>query len=218
MSGVDVSLLVGAKNTTRLNQPPFGGNNQGPSRASNPTIDAALIVAGVDEGKIAGHYDRNTFFNLNGAGTNINRFDNKQYALNLFGWLVGAFDPLEGDYNGSGVVDALDYDLWVSAFGATGTHPADGNGNGVVDAADFTIWRDNEGAQRPDLDLTVPSVALAVAGTEVSSPLRGLVPPDAGGAVSAASRRPYAPVLRGAQFPGGNRDNLLIESGHSTVR
>ncbi|CAN0364917.1 unnamed protein product, partial [Ectocarpus sp. 4 AP-2014] len=56
--------------------------------------DATVVVASAGEGKVAGHFDRNTFFNQNGAGTNLNRFDNKQYALNLFGWLVGAFDPV----------------------------------------------------------------------------------------------------------------------------
>jgi len=42
----------------------------------------------VDAGRIAGHFDRNTFFNTNGAGTDITRFDNLQYALNLFAWLA----------------------------------------------------------------------------------------------------------------------------------
>ncbi|MEN0050532.1 MAG: T9SS type A sorting domain-containing protein, partial [Bacteroidota bacterium] len=37
----------------------------------------------------AGHFDRNTFFNLNGAGTNINRLSNMQYAKNLINWLTG---------------------------------------------------------------------------------------------------------------------------------
>lgn len=141
--GVSATILAGAKNTTRLNEPPFGGQNQGPSRPSNGAIDAASVAVTADAGKIVGHYDRNTFFNQNGAGTNINRFDNKQYALNLFGWLVGAFDPQPGDYDESGQVDSLDYAVWRTALGATGANPADGNGDAVVDAADYAVWRDS---------------------------------------------------------------------------
>ncbi|MEN1679042.1 MAG: malectin domain-containing carbohydrate-binding protein [Planctomycetota bacterium] len=153
------TLLAGAKGNTRLNEPPFGNNNQGPSRSANPSTDAVLVVATAGAGKVVGHYDRNTFFNQNGAGTNINRFDNKQYALNLFGFLVGAFDPVPGDYDGSGLVDTADYAVWKNAFGATGSQPADGNGDQVVDAADFTIWRDNLGASRPDVELSSPAAA-----------------------------------------------------------
>lgn len=158
-TGVDVDLIVGAKNSTRLNEPPFGGNNQGPSRSSNPAIDGVLVAGAVDAGKIAGHFDRNTFFNLNGAGTDINRFDNKQYALNLFGWLVGAFDPLPGDYDGNGAVEPADHAVWAAAYGTVGASPADGNGDGRVDAADYTIWRDNLGATAPAVDLSLPASA-----------------------------------------------------------
>jgi hypothetical protein len=70
-----------------VNEPPFGSNNQGLSRAVGP-LDGALVAIEVDFGRIAGHFDRNTFFNLNGAGTDINRFDNRRYAINLFEWLA----------------------------------------------------------------------------------------------------------------------------------
>ncbi len=81
------TVLVGAKDNTRVNEPPFGANNQGQSRAVTP-LDAALLVLEADAGRLAGHFDRNTFFNLNGAGTSIHRFDNMTYALNLFAWLA----------------------------------------------------------------------------------------------------------------------------------
>lgn len=158
-AGVDVDLIVGAKGNTRLNQAPFGGNMQGPSRSSNPAIDGVLVAGTADAGKIAGHYDRNTFFNQNGAGTNINRFDNKQYALNLFGWLVGAFDPLPGDYDNNGAVEQADHAVWAAAYGTVGASPADGNGDGRVDAADYTVWRDNLGATAPAVDLSLPATA-----------------------------------------------------------
>jgi len=81
------AVLVGAKNQTRVNEPPFGSQNQGQSRTVGP-LDGALVAIEVDLGRIAGHFDRNTFFNLNGAGTDINRFDNRSYAINLFEWLA----------------------------------------------------------------------------------------------------------------------------------
>ena len=82
-AGVDATILARSEGQTRLNQAPFGNNQQGPSRASSAD-DAALLFATADEGRIIGHFDRNTFFNLGGAGTNINRFDNEQFAINLF--------------------------------------------------------------------------------------------------------------------------------------
>ena len=53
-----------------------------------------------------------------------------------------------GDYNGSGLVDAVDYAIWRDTLGdsvAQGTG-ADGNGNGVIDTADYDLWRENFGA------------------------------------------------------------------------
>lgn len=172
-AGVDLTLLVGAKGNTRLNEASFGNNRQGPSRSANPTTDGVLVVGTVDAGKVVGHYDRNTFFNQNGAGTNINRFDNKQYALNLFGWLVGAFDPLPGDYDGNGTVEEADRLVWANAYGTVGASPADGNNDGVVNAIDYTLWRDNLGRTAPAVDLTLPQnatqpAAIAFA-TETSS-------------------------------------------------
>ena len=76
----------GAKNQTRVNTPPFGNNNRGQTRPVTP-LDGVLTVLEPGVGRLAGHFDRNTFFNQNGAGTNINRFDNETYAINLFTWL-----------------------------------------------------------------------------------------------------------------------------------
>lgn len=154
-AGVTPIILANSEGNTRLNEPPFGNRNQGPSRQSSAN-DAALLVADVDAGKLVGHFDRNTFFNQNGAGTNINRFDNKQFALNLFGWMVGAFDPLPGDYNADSMVDDADYAVWRSNYGQTGANPADGNSDGVVDAADYTVWRSNEDAMGPMVNLSLP--------------------------------------------------------------
>lgn len=98
IEGVASSIVVRAKpgQQTRNNDRSPG---QGTSRAVGPR-DAALAIATVDRGRIAGHIDRNTFFNLNGAGTNINRFDNKTYAINLFTWLT----------SGPGIACGIDFD------------------------------------------------------------------------------------------------------------
>ena len=91
-AGVVTTRLAKAKNSTALNEPPFGANRRGPSRAVNAG-DASLLVAQAGVGRVALHFDRNTFFNLNGAGTNINRFDNMQYGINLIGWLASDLPP-----------------------------------------------------------------------------------------------------------------------------
>jgi len=87
-------VLVAAQNNTRVNMPPFGNNNQGQSRPVMP-LDGVLTVLEPDLGRLAGHFDRNTFFNDNGAGTNINRFDNLIYAINLFTWLADTNPDLQ---------------------------------------------------------------------------------------------------------------------------
>ena len=87
--GVSVTLLARAEQGFRVNAPPYENvaTRQGQVRAVTPG-DASLLVGTAGAGRFAGHFDRNTFFNLNGAGTSINRFDNRQLALNLFRWLA----------------------------------------------------------------------------------------------------------------------------------
>lgn len=82
-SGLSPAVLAKAKNSLRVNDNASGGSMR-PVTAD----DGALVAVSVDAGRVAGHFDRNTFFNLNGAGTSIHRFDNRQYALNLFTWLA----------------------------------------------------------------------------------------------------------------------------------
>lgn len=50
-----------------------------------------------------------------------------------------------GDFNADSVVDSLDYDRWVAAYGSD-DYAADANGDRIVDAADYTIWRDSSSA------------------------------------------------------------------------
>lgn len=94
-AGVTNAVLTQMPGSVRRNDNPAGGTGEGAN-----ANDASLAIAEKGLGRIAGHFDRNTFFNENGAGTNLNRFDNEAYARNLFNWLAGrpAFDPNTGNY------------------------------------------------------------------------------------------------------------------------
>lgn len=67
-----------------------------------------------------------------------------------------------GDYNGDGVVDALDYAVWTSQFGSN-RYDADGNGDGRVNLADYTVWRNHLAASMLPIlhSLNVPEPATA---------------------------------------------------------
>lgn len=93
--GVTNAVLTQMPGSVRRNDNPNGGTGEGAN-----ANDASLAIAKKGLGRIAGHFDRNTFFNENGAGTNLNRFDNEIYARNLFNWLAGRpdFDPATGNY------------------------------------------------------------------------------------------------------------------------
>jgi hypothetical protein len=53
---------------------------------------------------------------------------------------------LDGDFNGSGIVDAADYVVWRNMQGQTGIGlAADGNYDQQVNLADFAIWRSQFG-------------------------------------------------------------------------
>ena len=137
-AGVDATILALAEGQTRLNDG-SGGNNRGSSRASGP-MDAVLLYADVDQGRIIGHFDRNTFFNQNGAGTDITRFDNRQFAINLFTAAAGppASPVLLGDSNQDDVVNFSDISSFISIL-AAGEYlaEADINEDEVVDFSDI---------------------------------------------------------------------------------
>lgn len=92
-NGVQTRRIVVARGTIFNNN----GNNasnqyRGTSRAADAN-DAAVFAALADSGRVVGHFDRNTFFNTNGAGTNITRFDNTQFAKNVFDFLSDNDSP-----------------------------------------------------------------------------------------------------------------------------
>ena len=51
-----------------------------------------------------------------------------------------------GDYNGDGIVDRADYDVWLAAK-QTNDLAADGNYDGKVDAADLVVWERRQGTR-----------------------------------------------------------------------
>jgi hypothetical protein len=65
---------------------------------------------------------------------------------------IGALEwqpnPLTGDYNFDGVVDAADYVHWRSTLGSTNDLRADGSGEGAVDDGDRMVWAANFGRTR----------------------------------------------------------------------
>jgi len=105
-AGVDATILALAQGQVGRNVPPFnaGNNDRGPSSPATP-LDAALVALTADQGRVVGYFDRNTFFNENGAGTHLTReitgtpsdagqaIDNDELALNLFNWVAQVPEP-----------------------------------------------------------------------------------------------------------------------------
>jgi CSLREA domain-containing protein len=62
---------------------------------------------------------------------------------------IGAYEsqpnPLPGDYNFNGVVDAADVIVWRKTAFGTNDQRADGNGDGFVNQDDWHVWRANFG-------------------------------------------------------------------------
>ncbi|MEM9328557.1 MAG: PKD domain-containing protein, partial [Bacteroidota bacterium] len=109
------------------------GTGRGPSTPSTAN-DAVLVIAEVGGGRVAGHFDRNTFFNLNGAGgRDLNKLDHKTYAPNLFNWLAGRSGgtPLNPPVANAGtdqvVTDEDNDGSELVTLDATGSSDSDGN-------------------------------------------------------------------------------------------
>jgi hypothetical protein len=121
-AGVTRTILARAKQEVRVPN----GTNQGSTRAANAN-DGSLVIAEAGSGRIAGHFDRNTFFNVGGAGTDLTRLDNRIYARNLFAWLTERTNTGRLDRTG-----------WT----ATASTPANAS-NPIANAFDsnvFTRW------------------------------------------------------------------------------
>jgi hypothetical protein len=84
-AGYQAAPVVSAQGlVARLNNAAGGAGNLIIAGAS----DCALFSVVKGDSRIVGHFDRNTFFNLNGAGTNIFHHDNSQLAMNVFRFLA----------------------------------------------------------------------------------------------------------------------------------
>jgi hypothetical protein len=88
-----ITRLVAARGQTRDNDGADSANRfQGTLRNVNGR-DASVVLVNAGAGRVAGFFDRNTFFNAGGRGTDITKFDNRQLALNLFDWLTDNAPP-----------------------------------------------------------------------------------------------------------------------------
>jgi hypothetical protein len=62
---------------------------------------------------------------------------------------VEVMAPFPGDYNGNGVVDAADYNIWRDTLGSTTDLRANGDNSGAsagkIDQADYDLWKTNFG-------------------------------------------------------------------------
>ena len=132
--GVTSTIIARVPSGQQVRRNNSAGTGQG-SSSSATANDAALIVAEVGQGRVAGHFDRNTFFNLNGAGTNINRFDNKAFALNLFNWLSDA-EASETPLVIPGRIEAEDYHTYSDS--------TNGNSGGAYRNDDVDIQTTND--------------------------------------------------------------------------
>ncbi len=92
-AGVTIRKIVNARGTVFNNDGNNPGNDyRGTSRPAGAQ-DAALVLATAGAGRVMAYFDRNTFFNTNGAGTDLTRFDNTQFALNAFEWATDRQPP-----------------------------------------------------------------------------------------------------------------------------
>lgn len=79
-------------------------------------------------------------------------------AGNTLRYVYTVADPLTGDYNADGIVDAADYVVWRNTdrtpggytawranFNQSVSRPGDFNRDGKIDAADYVVWRNTDG-------------------------------------------------------------------------
>jgi hypothetical protein len=93
-AGVNVSRVVAATKNVRNNDGVDPSNQYMGSLRGATAKDAALAVATAGAGRVAAFFDRNTFFNANGLGTDITEADNRTLALNLVNWVADKARPV----------------------------------------------------------------------------------------------------------------------------
>ena len=90
---VAITRVVGARSQTRNNDGVDPAENFAGSLRPVTASDASLVTINVGRGRVAGFFDRNTFFNDGGVGSQLSKNDNRQFALNLFDWASDATPP-----------------------------------------------------------------------------------------------------------------------------
>ena len=80
--GVSIEILAHPKGDVRRNDQP----DKAGSKTAATKNDAVLAAGTIGKGRFIWHFDRNTFFNKGGAGSDITRFDNATLAVNLMKW------------------------------------------------------------------------------------------------------------------------------------
>lgn len=133
----------------------FHGHVAGVANPPNPIIDQR---PGPNQGQparhvytgpvIPDHLNEITIMNLWMFGDNVSATgptngQPHELILSSFKYTPLPPDPVPGDFNADGEVDASDFQSWRDSFGSTVALAADGNNDGAVNAADFTVWRDN---------------------------------------------------------------------------
>lgn len=98
-----------------------------------------------------------------GAGSNLSL---SSVILDTFA--QPAVPTIAGDFSGNGIVDDLDYSVFLSQFGSVGIN-ADGNQDAVVNGADFVLFRDTFGSDAFDSS-TASSPATRLAPSAVPEP------------------------------------------------
>lgn len=105
----------------------------------SPAIDAGDPSAEAGVGDVPEYDQRGEPFArvVDGDGSDGARID--------MGALERQLNPLAGDYNFSGVVDAADFVVWQKTVSSTTDLRADGNGDGDINQDDHNVWRSNFG-------------------------------------------------------------------------
>ena len=132
---------------------------------------------------------------------------------------------LQGDFDGNGVVEAVDYQVWKASFGTTSDTslggdflPADANLDGSVDLVDYTVWRNHLGQSAEQYQQAAASGAssdapLAAASSEADdasppaseeTPTNEQQPSTTYGV--AAQRPTFAPARRAAMASSASAD------------
>ena len=105
----------------------------------SPAIDAGDPAAVAGMGEVPLHDQRGVQFSRVANGDDITE---ARVDIGAFEWQP---NPLQGDYNYSGAVDAADYVVWRKTVGSSEDLRADGDGDADGDQDDYAVWRANFG-------------------------------------------------------------------------